>query len=1225
MVRAWLLAAIAAVLAVDSALATNCSAADATRNCIDGLVVPIWRPFLDLTPGDKVLRGFIYFIVIAYCFLGVSIVADRFMSSIEVITSMERKIIVKRPGLEPMVVNVRIWNDTVSNLTLMALGSSAPEILLSIIEVIAKKFEAGDLGPNTIVGSAAFNLFMIIAICVSVIPAGEVRRQKHLDVFFVTASWSIFAYIWMYVILAVTSPGEIEIWEGLLTFAFFPLTVLTAWIADIKIIQNRFLPRRYRRGSHGMIATEGEELKMLESNGITQAYKDFSQPDFVDPAVRAFEEHRREFIELMREIRKKNPHISPTELQKQAEYEMITRGPKSRAFYRVQATRRLIGGGDIVKKRIDKEHNKAVDMLVQAQEKQTRENTCKIYFDPAHYTVLENVGTFDVVVGRDGGPEGLTVMVDYYTEDGTANAGSDYVPVKGTLTFYPEDKHQKINIEIVDDDVFEEDEHFYLHLRNLRVRTKDGLILDPSRIGGLPVAQLEMPATATIMILDDDHAGVFSFEHDHFEVVESCGHLSVRVQRHSGARGKVVIPYRTLDGSAIGDKHFESKEGEITFDDNMTEAFIDIGVMDTEQYERSDNFYIELGPPIWAKKMSDLSKVQERFQRRMEQKRRASIASESKESSEPGGEDLNGLTADQLEIAELGKPRIGDFSKCQITIKESKEFQGIVDRMIKNANTKLMLGTSSWREQFMDALTVNADDDDDDEEDGEEGSEASEKAPPSCLDYVMHFLTMPWKLIFATIPPTDYWGGWACFVVSIFMIGVLTAIVGDLASQFGCWVGLKDSVTAISFVALGTSVPDTFASKVSAVQDKYADNSIGNVTGSNAVNVFLGIGIAWSLAAIYHFFNGTKFLVDPGNLGFSVLVFCLEACACITIIVLRRGKLVGGELGGPLQFRIITSTFFVCLWVLYLTLSALEAYCIIKGTCSPTSGGCKIPITLSLNCPRLPDPAYAYNETFVRYYMTPVMAGVFPKTPEKCLKSQLPYVSFYKTVDVKCAAEVPDIHCHGYTAWDPVEKAVIIAFRGTSTGMQMTDEIMSFFRHKVQFFDNGYLFKYFHDAFFFLWNGGLEQQVRTLKYQYPDYKVYVTGHSLGAAIAAISASYLVKWNMWTPETVRLVTFGQPRTGDYDFATWHDATFPYSYRIIHHRDPVPHIPPRLGPDRVFHHRYEVWYNNNMTVGEPYQLCQEADGEYCSDTVISTRGADHMFYFKDLDTWPSQGCP
>ena len=44
-------------------------------------------------------------------------------------------------------------------------------------------------------------------------------------------------------------------------------------------------------------------------------------------------------------------------------------------------------------------------------------------------------------------------------------------------------------------------------------------------------------------------------------------------------------------------------------------------------------------------------------------------------------------------------------------------------------------------------------------------------------------------------------------MVSIFIIGVLTAVIGDLASHFGCTIGLKDSVTAISFVALGTSLP----------------------------------------------------------------------------------------------------------------------------------------------------------------------------------------------------------------------------------------------------------------------------------------------------------------------------------------------------------------------------------------------------------------------------------
>ena len=57
---------------------------------------------------------------------------------------------------------------------------------------------------------------------------------------------------------------------------------------------------------------------------------------------------------------------------------------------------------------------------------------------------------------------------------------------------------------------------------------------------------------------------------------------------------------------------------------------------------------------------------------------------------------------------------------------------------------------------------------------------------------------------------------------------------------------------AITFVALGTSLPDTFASKAAAVGEKNADNAIGNITGSNSVNVFLGLGLPWLIAAIYH-------------------------------------------------------------------------------------------------------------------------------------------------------------------------------------------------------------------------------------------------------------------------------------------------------------------------------------------------------------------------------------
>lgn len=92
-----------------------------------------------------------------------------------------------------------------------------------------------------------------------------------------------------------------------------------------------------------------------------------------------------------------------------------------------------------------------------------------------------------------------------------------------------------------------------------------------------------------------------------------------------------------------------------------------------------------------------------------------------------------------------------------------------------------------------------------------------------------HFLTFGWKILFSLVPPVGLFGGWLSFFVSLAMIGLLTAIIGDMASIFGCLVGLEDSVTAITFVALGTSLPDLFASRAAARAEKHADNAIGKL------------------------------------------------------------------------------------------------------------------------------------------------------------------------------------------------------------------------------------------------------------------------------------------------------------------------------------------------------------------------------------------------------------
>ncbi|XP_053489167.1 sodium/calcium exchanger 1b isoform X1 [Ictalurus furcatus] len=338
----------------------------------------------------------------------------------------------------------------------------------------------------------------------------------------------------------------------------------------------------------------------------------------------------------------------------------------------------------------------------------------------------------------------------------------------------------------------------------------------------------------------------------------------------------------------------------------ITWKTISVCVLDREEYNKQCSFYLVLETPQWK--------------RRGHTEHREEVKDVEKEEAEP----LTGEDEEERRIAEMGKPMLGEHVKLEIIIEESYEFKNTVDKLIKKTNLALLVGTNSWRDQFIEAITVSAGEDDDDEECGEEKL-------PSCFDYVMHFLTVFWKVLFAFVPPTDYWNGWACFVVSIIMIGVLTAFIGDLASHFGCTVGLKDSVTAVVFVALGTSVPDTFASKVAAIQDQYADASIGNVTGSNAVNVFLGIGVAWSIAAIYHQSRGREFRVEPGSLAFSVTLFTIFAFICVATLMYRRRPDIGGELGGPRTAKVLTTMLFVSLWLIYILFSSLEAYCHIKG------------------------------------------------------------------------------------------------------------------------------------------------------------------------------------------------------------------------------------------------------------------------------------------------------
>lgn len=191
-----------------------------------------------------------------------------------------------------------------------------------------------------------------------------------------------------------------------------------------------------------------------------------------------------------------------------------------------------------------------------------------------------------------------------------------------------------------------------------------------------------------------------------------------------------------------------------------------------------------------------------------------------------------------------------DLMRFSAAVRASRWVDGVVNM------DALRLTAKSWKEEVVNAVTqVIEDDDDSDDEDGA----TAVKKQPSGFDWAMHLASLPWKVSIAIcVPPPTILCGWLCFAMSLVVIGLLTCFVIDFAELFGCSANVQDSITAITLVALGTSMPDLFASKCAAAKDEWADASIVNVTGSNSVNVFLGIGLPWTMSSIYWAMTGAS-------------------------------------------------------------------------------------------------------------------------------------------------------------------------------------------------------------------------------------------------------------------------------------------------------------------------------------------------------------------------------
>lgn len=675
------------------------------------------------------------------------------------ITSQEREIPVMdergRPmmdGGRPVTLKEKVWNGTVASLTLMALGSSAPEILLNVVEVVGNGFYAGDLGPSTIVGSAAFNFLIIIAVCIAAIPDGEQRRIRSFSTFIVTTIFSLLAYSWMYVAISVWTPDIITLSEAAITALYLPLLVYFAYHADIgtfggndhAVAEAVMAESDVPPLAHGVVAAAGQSTGGRSKRiSMRASFNEFDQATENDRLIAQ--------MKVVRATHDPRGELTNQQIADIAAVDIGLVDQKSIAFYRNLSGRHA--------KQTKFVSRKSVKRLTKTLRKGAK------YAHKGVQFIFPTVGYDDFIL-------------------------EEQLKQQQAAAAKKEEKAKK---------------------KALKAAAKPPR--RPSWWSGRRAADgtQQQPATQP----------------------PPAGQPPAAASASARARAMSATPPRgDPELALLGQAAVRSDEGA---DDELLIVAVDVPAPGKEEEEE----------------LSCMAQYQERVR-------------------------------DSLQL--MPDP---------------------------------------------DEDSVDAD---------------GTPLPPDCLTIVLHVIAIPWRLIAAAlIPPPEVLGGAPAFFTSLMLIGLTTAFISDLAGILGCVVGVPDPITAVTLVALGTSLPDTFASKIAAENEPTADSSITNVTGSNSVNVFVGLGLPWLFASLYWSLHGPNeawvarypgvamrmpegtaaYVVIGGDLGFSVSAFCIVCILGVFLIFYRRFVL-GAELGGTKRAKWASAAMLVSMWVIFIVIVCLK-------------------------------------------------------------------------------------------------------------------------------------------------------------------------------------------------------------------------------------------------------------------------------------------------------------
>lgn len=173
---------------------------------------------------------------------------------------------------------------------------------------------------------------------------------------------------------------------------------------------------------------------------------------------------------------------------------------------------------------------------------------------------------------------GAMTTFRYATEDITATAEEDYLPISGLARIPPGSLISTMDVVVKGDEVIEPDESFRIKLSN-----PTNAILTTDESQGI--------------IRNDDLPGTMAFSAASYLTSEASGKVAITVVRRGSTTTRVEVDYGTLEATAAAPRDYASTAGTLTFDPRVTSRTFTVPIVRDSSSRGDRTFLLHLTNP----------------------------------------------------------------------------------------------------------------------------------------------------------------------------------------------------------------------------------------------------------------------------------------------------------------------------------------------------------------------------------------------------------------------------------------------------------------------------------------------------------------------------------------------------------------------------------------------------------------------------------------------------